>query len=66
MKILITGATGLIGRRLTERLVEQSHQITALTRAPERAAKILGSQVQLWETLDGKTSLDGIAQQVAR
>ncbi len=59
MKILITGATGLIGRRLTERLVEQSHQITALTRAPERAAKILGSQVQLWEALDGKTSLDG-------
>lgn len=59
MKILITGATGLIGRRLTERLVEQSHQITALTRAPERAAKLLGPQVQFWETLDGKTSLDG-------
>ena len=59
MKILITGATGLIGRRLTGRLVEQSHQITVLTRAPERAAKVLGSQVQLWETLDGKTSLDG-------
>lgn len=59
MKILITGATGLIGRRLTGRLVEQSHQIIVLTRAPERAAKVLGSQVQLWETLDGKTSLDG-------
>ncbi|WP_431296251.1 TIGR01777 family oxidoreductase [Rahnella sp. PAMC 25559] len=59
MKILITGATGLIGRRLTGRLVEQSHQITVLTRAPERAAKVLGSQVLLWETLDGKTSLDG-------
>lgn len=59
MKILITGATGLIGRKLTGRLLEQSHQITALSRAPERAAKLLGSQVQVWETLEGKTTLDG-------
>jgi len=59
MKVLITGATGLIGRKLTGRLLEQSHQITALSRAPERAAKLLGSQVQVWETLEGKTTLDG-------
>jgi len=59
MKILITGATGLIGRRLTERLLGQSHRITALTRAPERASKLLGPEVLLWNTLDDKTSLDG-------
>jgi len=59
MQILITGATGLIGRRLTERLLGQSHRITALTRAPERAAKLLGPEVMLWKTLDDKTSLDG-------
>ncbi|KQN47007.1 epimerase [Serratia sp. Leaf50] len=59
MKIFLTGASGLIGRRLTETLVSQSHQVTALTRAPERTAKILGPQVQLWDSLDGKTSLDG-------
>ncbi|MCC3703108.1 TIGR01777 family oxidoreductase [Rouxiella badensis] len=59
MKILITGASGLIGRRLTETLLSQSHQVTALTRAPERAAKLLGPQVQLWNTLADKTSLDG-------
>ena len=59
MQILITGATGLIGRRLTERLLGQSHRITALTRAPERAAKLLGPEVLLWKTLDDKTSLDG-------
>jgi uncharacterized protein (TIGR01777 family) len=59
MQILITGATGLIGRRLTERLLGQSHQITVLTRTPERAAKILGPEVLLWKTLDDKTSLNG-------
>ncbi|WP_369790124.1 TIGR01777 family oxidoreductase [Rouxiella sp. WC2420] len=59
MKILITGASGLIGRRLTETLLSQSHQITVLTRAPERAAKILGSKVDLWPSLKDKTSLDG-------
>ncbi len=59
MQILITGATGLIGRRLTERLLGQSHQITALTRTPERAAKILGPEVLLWKTLEDKTSLNG-------
>lgn len=59
MKILITGASGLIGRRLSETLLSQSHEITVLTRAPERAAKILGPKVQLWRSLADKTSLDG-------
>lgn len=59
MQILITGATGLIGRKLTEQLLSQSHQITALTRTPERAQKILGASVTLWHTLADKTSLDG-------
>jgi len=59
MKILITGASGLIGRRLTETLLTQNHQITALTRAPERSKKILGPHVDLWDSLADKTSLDG-------
>lgn len=59
MKILITGASGLIGRRLSETLLGQSHEITVLTRAPERAAKILGPKIGLWRTLADKTSLDG-------
>lgn len=59
MKILITGASGLIGRHLTETLLSQSHDITVLTRAPERATKILGPKVQLWSSLKDMTSLDG-------
>ncbi|WKX25728.1 TIGR01777 family oxidoreductase [Tatumella ptyseos] len=59
MKILITGATGLIGQRLTQALLNQSHHITALTRSPQRATKILGPQVELLNSLDGLSSLDG-------
>ncbi|MEG3135006.1 TIGR01777 family oxidoreductase [Rouxiella sp. T17] len=59
MKILITGASGLIGRRLTEALLNQAHEITALTRSPDRSTKLLGPKVVIWQSLDDKTSLDG-------
>lgn len=59
MNILMTGATGLIGRRLVEGLQSQSHQLTILTRSPHRAAEYFGDQVTLWETLADQTSLDG-------
>ena len=32
MKILITGATGFIGRRLTNRLLDEGHEIYAIVR----------------------------------
>ena len=58
MKILITGATGLIGRRLTERLVEH---LIRLPPSPvlRTRRKNTGCTGSAWETLDGKTSLDG-------
>ncbi|CNH79874.1 MULTISPECIES: TIGR01777 family oxidoreductase [Yersinia] len=58
MRILITGATGLIGRSLSAFLLSQGHQITALTRNPQRATEVLGSQVTCWSTLDDKYDLD--------
>lgn len=36
MKILITGATGFIGRSLSERLIEKGHEVFALTRNPSK------------------------------
>lgn len=59
MRILITGATGLIGRRLTQQLLTQRHSITALTRDPQRAQHVLGADVTFWSTLNDRQSLDG-------
>lgn len=35
-RILVTGATGFIGRRLVHALVEQGHDVRAMTRHPEK------------------------------
>lgn len=37
MKILITGATGLIGKEIGKKLVKRGHEITVLTRDPQEA-----------------------------
>jgi uncharacterized protein YbjT (DUF2867 family) len=36
MRILLAGATGVVGRRLVPRLIAGGHHVTALTRHPER------------------------------
>jgi uncharacterized protein (TIGR01777 family) len=38
--ILVTGATGFIGRRLAEALVSAAHEITVFTRDPAKATKL--------------------------
>jgi uncharacterized protein (TIGR01777 family) len=43
--VVITGATGFIGRRLTEALVGASHEVTALARDPACAAATLRCRV---------------------
>jgi nucleoside-diphosphate-sugar epimerase len=40
LKVLLAGATGAIGRPLVRRLVEAGHEVTGLTRRPERVAEI--------------------------
>ncbi len=51
MHILITGGTGLIGRRLIETL-KNKHQITVLTRNPDKASKILPDSVSLAHSIE--------------
>jgi len=41
MRIVIAGGSGFLGRRLTAAWLEGGHEVTILTRSPERAAKVV-------------------------
>jgi len=45
MKIAITGATGLVGSRLIEKLNQEGHQILVFTRNPSKAQKVFPASV---------------------
>ncbi|SEU42369.1 Nucleoside-diphosphate-sugar epimerase [Myxococcus fulvus] len=47
MKILVTGATGKVGSRLTQRLAERGHEVRALVREPSRAVFPKAARVEL-------------------
>ena len=47
MHILVTGATGSIGRQLVPQLLDAGHQVRALVRDPARAAAVLPPAVEL-------------------
>lgn len=46
-RVVVTGATGVIGERLVEILLEKGTKVTALVRSPERARARLGDGVDL-------------------
>ena len=47
-KYLIAGATGVIGRRLAQALVDDGAEVRAIVRDPDRARTILPSEVELF------------------
>jgi uncharacterized protein (TIGR01777 family) len=47
MRVLITGATGLIGLAVADALKERGDQVVALSRDPERAQRVLGQGVEV-------------------
>lgn len=63
MNILLTGATGKVGRHVTEGLVASGHQVRALTRSPRDAALPAGVEVVRGDLEDPGTvqaALEGI------
>ncbi len=46
-RVVVTGATGLIGERLVRVLLEKGSRVTALVRSPERARALLGEGADL-------------------
>ena len=62
MKILITGATGLVGTRLVEKLLDRGYtDIRALTRNVERAQKSSTLPIQFYEWNIKKSYIDSEA-----
>ena len=49
MKILVTGATGKVGSRLTRRLAQRGNQVRALVRDRTRAADLRDNHIELAE-----------------
>ena len=49
MVILVAGATGGVGKRVTNKLLEQNYRVRALVRDAAKAKDILGDEVELFE-----------------
>ena len=49
MTILVAGATGGVGKRVTKKLLEQNYRVRALVRDAARAENILDNRVELFE-----------------
>jgi uncharacterized protein len=55
MRVVVTGATGLIGRALTRQLRSRGDDVIALSRDRERARQQLGSDVEVHEWREPQT-----------
>jgi nucleoside-diphosphate-sugar epimerase len=54
MRIFVAGGTGVVGTRLVPMLVEEGHEVTGMTRTPEKAAAIsaAGGEPAVADALD--------------
>jgi uncharacterized protein (TIGR01777 family) len=55
MRVIILGATGFIGRALSQSLIEKRYEVVALSRSQNKGREILGDQVKIVEW-DSKSS----------
>lgn len=63
MKVLISGATGFIGRHLVSRLQEHNHELVIWARSDSKARKLFGDSVTVitdLEQIDSGEQIDGI------
>lgn len=56
MKIVLTGSLGHIGRPLTKQLADEGHQVTVISRTPERqkAIEALGAEAAIGSVEDAE------------
>lgn len=60
MRYVLVGGSGMLGRRLTDHLLSAGHEVSIISRSPERVQKKPGIRVVGW---DGRTAL-GWGQEV--
>jgi uncharacterized protein (TIGR01777 family) len=58
MNILITGGTGFIGRKLCQSLTNKGHDLSVLSRKPEKVPLLCGRQVRAIDNLDKLSETD--------
>lgn len=49
MKVLVTGATGLVGKKLVHKLLTSGHEVVALARSPEKLPEIATKNIIKWD-----------------
>jgi uncharacterized protein (TIGR01777 family) len=57
MKILVTGATGFIGKKLCQKLIDEKHSLVVVSRSAEKAKKTFPFPVDVIEADLNKTDL---------
>lgn len=64
MRVLVAGASGVIGRRLVPRLVERGHEVAATTRSPEKrdGLRALGATPFVMDGLDAALVGEAVAR----
>lgn len=62
MRVLVTGATGNVGRHLVDALLAGGHRVRALTRSPERADLPPGVEVVAGDLTDPTTLDDALGE----
>lgn len=55
MKVLVTGASGFVGRRVVAQLLQKKHEVVVLTRNLTKAAIVLGSECRYVQWTDMET-----------
>ena len=64
VRVFVAGATGVIGRRLVPLLVQAGHEVTGMTRSPERVEEITsrGAEAVVCDALDADALKTSVGQ----
>ena len=65
MKVTVTGATGMIGRRLVAELKSRGDEVTVLSRNPDRAQEALGVEAIAWNPETEQAPVEALAHRDA-